>query len=823
MGVADRVLPLTRGQLAIWLAQQTSYFDAEWQLGVLVRIEGALERVILQRAIRQVVGEAETLRATFFQVDGEVFQKALDYPDVELAYYDLSGSQDPVQEARERASSIQQTPLPLTGPLFKFALFQTGTDEYYWFGCFHHIVIDGLGISLIGRRIAAVYSALASGGTVSPAFFGTLPELVADELQYEESADYLDDQVYWAANLPSGGDPDYRSPQAASKRNSYLPSVPVQLDPAVVGQIKGLSKSLGIRRSSVLTAACALLVHGFCANGSEEVVLDFPVSRRVRPESKLLPGMVAGVVPLVLKTSPQSSVADFCKHVDSRIRETLRHQRFPVQVLDGEGNPRDPRQAANRVVINHILARLNLSFADTPGTAEYTTFGPVGNFGFFFLGFGDQHLLSTLGAGQPFSDFDVSDLANRLQRILSAMAELPTRRLMSMDVLAVAEEPRLNRWGNGAVLTESASAAVSVPELFGVQVMRAPEAVALVCGERSWTYRELDEAANRVAHLLVGRGVRPGGCVALFLPRSADAIVAILAVLKTGAAYLPIDPAVPAARLEFMLGDAEAVAAVTTAGLAERLDGQGLWVVDINEPDISDYPSTGLPAPAPDDVAHIIYTSGTTGVPKGVAITQYNVAQLLDSLGAGLPPKQVWTQCHSYAFDFSVWEIWGALLHGGRLVVVPEEVAGSPEEFHALLVAEHVSVLTQTPSAVGVLSPEGLESTALLVGGEPCPAEVVDRWALGRVMVNAYGPTETTVYAAMSAPLTAGSGVVPIGSPVSGAALFVLDGGLRSVPAGVVGELYVAGGGVACGYVSRAGLTSSRFVACPFGAPGTRM
>ena len=169
-------------------------------------------------------------------------------------------------------------------------------------------------------------------------------------------------------------------------------------------------------------------------------------------------------------------------------------------------------------------------------------------------------------------------------------------------------------------------------------------------------------------------------------------------------------------------------------------------------------------------------------------------------MDAGLPPGPagVWTQCHSFAFDVSVWEIWGALLRGGRLVVVPESVAGSPEDFHALLVAEQVSVLTQTPSAVGVLSPEGLESAALVMAGEACPAEVVDRWAPGRVMINAYGPTETTVCVAISAPLTAGSGAPPIGSPVSGAALFVLDGWLRPVPVGVVGELYVAGarGGV---------------------------
>ena len=183
----------------------------------------------------------------------------------------------------------------------------------------------------------------------------------------------------------------------------------------------------------------------------------------------------------------------------------------------------------------------------------------------------------------------------------------------------------------------------------------------------------------------------------------------------------------------------------------------------------------------------------------------------------------MWTQCHSYAFDFSVWEIWGALLHGGRLVVVPEAVAGSPDDLHALLVTEHVTVLSQTPSAVATLSPQGLESVALMAAGEACPAEVVERWAPGRVMINGYGPTETTVYATISAPLTPESAVVPIGAPVPGAALFVLDGWLRPVPAGVVGELYVAGRGVGVGYWRRAGLTAARFVACPFGEPGARM
>ncbi|HEY7813503.1 MAG TPA: amino acid adenylation domain-containing protein, partial [Nakamurella sp.] len=352
---------------------------------------------------------------------------------------------------------------------------------------------------------------------------------------------------------------------------------------------------------------------------------------------------------------------------------------------------------------------------------------------------------------------------------------------------------------------------------------QTPDAVALVSGEGSWTYREVEEAANRLAHLLADRGAGPGECVALLLERSAEAIVSILAVLKSGAAYLPIDPALPDARIEFMLADAVPTAAITTAALADRLEGHDVVVIDIADPQIQHHPCTALAAPGPEDIAYLIYTSGTTGVPKGVAVTHRNVTQLLESLEAGLPAAGVWSQCHSYAFDVSVWEIFGALLRGGRLVVVPESVAGSPEDLHRVLVAEQVSVLTQTPSAVGVLSAEGLESVALVLAGEACPVEVVDRWAPGRVMVNAYGPTETTMCVAVSAPLAAGSGVPPIGAPVAGAALLVLDGWLRPVPVGVVGELYVAGAGVGCGYWRRAGLTGSRFVACPFAGAGARM
>ena len=421
----------------------------------------------------------------------------------------------------------------------------------------------------------------------------------------------------------------------------------------------------------------------------------------------------------------------------------------------------------------------------------------------------------------------ITTLIERLERVLGVLAADPGGRLSSVGVVGGVEHARLGEIGNRGVLTRPVCSAVSVPVVFAEQVARVPGAVAVSCGGRSMSYRELDEASNRLARLLIEQGAGPGRQVVLLFSRCAEAIVAMLAVLKTGAAYVPIDPALPAARIGFMVDDAAPSAVVSMAGLVERLHGCEVTVIDVEDPAIDTQPSTALPAPAADEIAYVIYTSGTTGSPKGVAITHRNLTtHLAESLPAGLPVAQVWTQCHSYAFDFSVWEIWAALLSGGRLVVVPEVVTASPHDFHAVLVAEQVNVLTQTPSAVAALWPEGLDSVALLLGGEPCPAELVDRWAPGRVMINAYGPTEATVYVAMSAPLAAGAAgpsVVPIGAPVSTAAVFVLDQWLRAVPVGVAGELYVAGRGVGVGYLGRAGLTGSRFVACPFGAPGARM
>ncbi|MCZ1007009.1 amino acid adenylation domain-containing protein [Streptomyces lydicus] len=358
------------------------------------------------------------------------------------------------------------------------------------------------------------------------------------------------------------------------------------------------------------------------------------------------------------------------------------------------------------------------------------------------------------------------------------------------------------------------------------------------------TYAELNARANRLAALLRERGAGPERFVALALPRVPDLVAAVLAVLKSGAGYLPVDPAYPAERVALLLGDTRPVVTVGTRATVTALGGDGTWLALDDESVVEDLAGRESTDPAPaamaGHAAYVIHTSGSTGTPKGVVVTHRNVLRLFDATDHwfGFGAEDTWTLFHSYAFDFSVWELWGPLLHGGRLVVVPHSVSREPAAFLDLLRRERVTVLNQTPSAFNELIRADEEAGGadlalryVVFGGEALdPARLLPWYERhaddSPVLVNMYGITETTVHVthrALSAPeVRAGTaGAIGVGIPDLG--VHVLDERLRPVPAGVVGELYVSGAGVARGYAHRPALTAGRFVADPFGAPGTWM
>ncbi len=820
--IAD-VLPLTPVQQGLLFHASTAQgSDDLYAVQLDITLTGALDPHRLRDAVHTVVNRHPNLAARFCPQFDQPVQIIPADPVAPWRYVDL-GAIDvdvDVDEQIQRVCAAERAAVCdlADQPAFRVALIRTAEDRHRFVLTNHHIVLDGWSLPVLLREIFASYHGqrLAAAGSYR-SFVAWLAG------RDREAAHAAWREVLAGFDAPTlVGPPDRLGLGRRGVESFRVPA-------ATTRALSELARSRHTTVNIVLQGAFAQLLCWL--TGQHDVAFGTTVSGRPAElaGSESMVGLLINTVPVRANITAATTTADLLEQLQTAHNDTLEHQHLAladIHRITGQERLFDTLFVYENYPIDtgaplgaHELAITEISGRESTHYPLTVAAKP-----------GAELELRLKFRTDVFDADSIEALIGRWQRVVVAMTAEPARRLSSMDLLDAGEHARLDEIGNRAVLTQPGTTPVSIPVLFAAQVARTPEAVALTFEGRSMTYRELEEAANRLAHLLAGQGVGPGACVALLLSRSAEAVVAILAVLKTGAAYLPIDPGLPAARIGFMVADAAPIAAITTTGLADRLGGCDLLVIDVDDPAVDIQPSTAPPAPAPDDIAYLIYTSGTTGVPKGVAITHHNVTQLMAALHEHehlLPRAGVWTQWHSYGFDVSVKEIWGALLGGGRLVVVPESVARSPEDLHALLVAEHVSVLTSTPSAVAVLSPQGLESLAVLaVGGEPCPAEVVDRWAPGRVLINAYGPTETTVRASGSAPLVAGSGVVPIGSPVSGAALFVLDGWLRAVPAGVVGELYVAGAGVGVGYWRRAGLTGSRFVACPFGgagAPGTRM
>ncbi|SDO80821.1 amino acid adenylation domain-containing protein [Streptomyces sp. cf386] len=846
-------MPLTTMQQGIWMAQQLAP-PVRYQLASAFEIAGDLDPELYEAAFRFAVTETEPFRSRFtVTASGEPRQWVGPLPTWHIPVVDLQREPAPMAAALDwmRADIPRRLDLE-NGPAFRTAFLRLSEDRICWYLLVHHLVVDGFGLALFARRLGEIYAALERGESPRPGHQVPLDTLLDAERAYRSTPDFEADREFWTAKMagwPGAVRPGMSRPAAPGPDTPGRTGIgrtggaPVRCASRIpedrVAALRARARELDVPWTVVATASAVLLDHVH-SGGGDEVVVGFPVAGRTSKTAGAVAGAASNVLPLRVPVDLRRPAAELIRTVGEATTLALDHQRYRYEDLRRDLGFTGSAHAPYQLTANIVPFSFGRSFAGRPMTLRQLNTGVVEDLSVMIRperGRAGLMLEAHAEAGR-YEPEEVAAEADRCVRLLDQLIDEPRRPVGELDLLAP-EERRLLVPGIG---TPEPPSPRTLPELFEHWAALTPHAPAVGHGDRQLTYAELNARANRLARTLIRRGAGPERTVAVLLPRSEDVVTAILAVSKTGAAYLPLDTGWPPEHTERILADAQPVCVLSetdpTGAAATESATSDADSTD-SDANLTDADRTG--PLTPDHAAYVIYTSGSTGRPKGVVVPHRGPVALLQEGAAefGFGPDDTWTMFHSCAFDFSVWEMWGALAHGGRLVVVPREVSRSPAAFLDLLVRERVTVLNQTPSAFRSLDqadaeePERGRELALrwvIFCGEALSPAVVRSW-YGRhqdsapVLVNMYGITETAVLSTrLDLDRDHGTArAVPIGMAIAGTRLYVLDCRLRPVPPGVAGELYVAGSGVARGYLHRSALTAQRFVADPFGPAGSRL
>ncbi|GAA2589759.1 amino acid adenylation domain-containing protein [Actinomadura fulvescens] len=822
-------VPLSYAQQRLWFLNRFEGPSATYNMPTALRIRGALDHEALQAALGDLVARHETLRTILPDSGGVPRQLVLDpavaRPELQITECTAAELPSRLGTAAGYAFDISAEP-PLRAHLYKIA-----PGEHVVLLLMHHIAGDGWSMAPLAKDLISAYAARGEGRAPD---WAPLPVQYADYTLWQQelfgSEDDPDSLVsrqlaYWKdalAGLPEELElpADRPRPAAASYRGG---TARFRLGADVRAALLKTARETGASPFMVAQAAFAALLTRLGAGA--DVPIGSPIAGRTDEALDDLIGMFVNMLVFRTDTSGDPTFRDLVARVRDTDLAAYAHQDVPFERLVEVLNP-------SRHLGRHPLFQVGLTFQNNP-EARLELPGFSAEVEPLHAGVARFDLLMVLTEREDGLDgeleyaLDLYDpatarrLVGRFERYLTALLADPEARISEIDVLDPAErETILTDWAGGSAQSVERS---TIPALFEAWAGLRPDAAAVTFEGLTLSYGEVNARANRLARHLVAQGVGPEQFVALRLPRSADLVVAVLAVLKAGAAYVPIDPDYPADRIDFMLEDAKPVLTLESVDVPEGYDDSDL----------------GVPV-SPDSPAYVIYTSGSTGRPKGVVVPHQNVVRLLRSTEQWFDfgPDDVWTLFHSYAFDFSVWELWGSLLYGGRLVVVPYLTSRSPEDFLKLLAAERVTVLNQTPSAFYQLMAADRDNPGtdlalryVVFGGEALELGRLEDWYSRHAddaptLVNMYGITETTVHVSYVALDRAYAATAPgsiIGTGIPDLRVYVLDARLQPVAPGVAGELYVAGAGLARGYLGRQALTAERFVADPYGKPGTRM
>ncbi|HEY0172458.1 MAG TPA: amino acid adenylation domain-containing protein, partial [Pyrinomonadaceae bacterium] len=853
--------PLSFAQRRLWFLDQLEPGGSTYNMPGGAMLKGRLDVPTLEAALGEMVRRHDVFRTAFHSVNGEPAQVISERLELELPVTDLSELPDEEQQPRARQLSAEEARhvFDLTrGPLVRLRLLRFSETRHLLLVTMHHIISDGWSLGILIRETVTLYEAFRRG---EPSPLPRLPIQYADyarQQREEFSRNLLDPQLdYWREEL-AGLPPllelplDHPRPPKQTYRGAVIK---FELPERLSQHLSGLSRREGVTLFMTLLAGFQVLLSRY--SGQTDIAVGSPIAGRRQRETEDLVGFFVNTLVMRLDLSDNPTVREVLRQVRVKALGAYANQDVPFEMLVEELRPvrsmsHPPLFQVMMVMQNTPLkeakfSELELELLESEhGTAKFDLT--------LELAEKDGGLAGSLAYNVDL--FDASTARHMLghyQNLLELLVADPSQRVQELALLNSEEERQLLlSWNKNHRLYEHAE---SIHRMVEARAAEAPEAPALTLDGRSLSYGELNRRANQLAHHLRRRGVGPDVCVCLLVEPSMEMIVGLLAVLKAGGAYVPLDPHLPPERMALMLSDVRAPLVLTQQKFSDRLPEQAGHVLLLD----ADWPSlageaTGNPRAGvgPRNMAYVIYTSGSTGVPKGVMVSHANVTRLFAATEEwfGFGARDVWTLFHSYAFDFSVWEIWGALVYGGRLVIVPYLTTRAPDEFHGLLRREQVTVLNQTPSAFrqliaadalphedgggdersdeapGVRQPLALRY--VIFGGEALDIKGLEPWFARRGdarprLVNMYGITETTVHVTYR-PLSAAdvgevSGSV-IGVPIRDLQFYLLDEQMQPVPPGVAGEIYVGGEGLARGYLNRAGLTAQRFVPHPHGEEG---
>ncbi|OLZ43650.1 non-ribosomal peptide synthetase [Amycolatopsis keratiniphila] len=839
----DRAEPqaLSFAQQRLWLLDQLRPGQDEYLIPMAFRLDGELDESALAEALTAVVARHEVLR-TRYVLEGREPVQVIDEP----APVTLRRNACAESQLQSVIAELTRTPVDLRRehPI-RADLIELGPARTVLLVCVHHIAFDGWSSGLLLREISELYSAKVESRPPS------LPEV---RTQYCDYARWQRDRSrgsvgqgqleYWRTRL-SGLDTltlFTDRPHPAEWRSDGG-SEGFVIPAAVADALRATGRDAGATAFVTLLA----VVHAFLGrySGQHDIAVGVPSASRPRADLADTIGYFGNMLVMRADLSADPSFRDLLDEVRATSVEAFANQDVPFDWLVTE-------LRSNRDLSRNPLFQVSLTVAEGDGEEDLAMTGLTGaavDVDWIAAKFDLSFAITVTGEGDwtgdivyPTALFDRATVQRMAGHFVALVAAIAARPQVPVSRLGFTTE--LDRWEPGE--------ATSIPVAGGIHeevARRAAEAggnTAVCCGTSRLSYRELDEQSNQLARHLRELGVGKGDLVGVRLPTEPRLIVALLAVLKAGAAYLPLDPEQPEDRVNFMIGDAAVRLVITEPRSRQGIDARTL-VLDATTRDLLGAYAKDAPDVVvdPDDLAYVMYTSGSTGLPKGVMVTHRNVMRLFGAIDLELAtgPDDVWTAFHSYAFDFSVWEIWGALTHGSRLVQVPFEVSRSPEDFLRLLAEEGVTVLSQTPSAFAGLTQAleergdyaGLVVRAVIFGGEALDPGLLGPWSrwsgtASPVMINMYGITETTVHTTFRViePAECRGGTVagrsPIGRPLADMRLHVLDEAGRPAPIGVPGEIHVGGAGVARGYHGRAALTADRFLPDPFAVePGARL